>query len=472
MTPKNLEEKLATFESPVKMLRNSKIGAYVYPVVPPEFTNWRDEERAWQESCVLFDQSHHMASLFIEGPHALRLISDISPNSFGIFTVGKAKQIAPCNYDGYVIGDGILFYEAENQLVYVGRNPVANWIKFQAEAGKYDVRVDYDDRSPARPMGRPVHRKQYRFQIQGPNAEQLIRKLNGGKFPAIKFFAMGYITIAGRSVRALRHGMAGEPGLEFWGPYVEGEEIRQAVLDAGEEFGIVPVGSRAYAPAALESGWIPSPLPAIYTGEKMRPYREWLPASGYEANGSLGGSLLSDYVDDYYTTPYELGYDVFTRFDHDYIGKEALQAMAQEKTHRRKVTFVWNTEDVVKVIASLFAPRGENYKYIDFPLANYASSSYDAVKKSGKIVGASMFSGYTFNARKMLSLGFVEEPYAEPGTELTLLWGEEGGGTDKTTVERHKQTEIRVTVGPTPYAQTARESYAAGWRTASHTTTS
>ena len=84
----------------------------------------------------------------------------------------------------------------------------------------------------------------------------------------------------------------------------------------------------------------------------------------------------------------------------------------------------------------------------------------------GKVVGASMFSGYTFNERKMLSLGFVEEQFAKPGTPLTLVWGEENGGTKKTTVERHKQTELRVVVGPTPYAAPARESYHQGWRTA------
>ena len=50
-----------------------------------------------------------------------------------------------------------------------------------------------------------------------------------------------------------------------------------------------------------------------------------------------------------------------------------------------------------------------------------------------------MFSGYSFNERKMLSLGFVEEKYAKLGTQLTLVWGEENGGTKKTTVERHKQ---------------------------------
>ena len=249
-----------------------------------------------------------------------------------------------------MIGDGILFYLAENELVYVGRNPAANWIEFHAKTGGYDVETLYDDRSPSRPMGKPVTRKFYRYQIQGPNAEDVIKKLNGGTFPDIKFFNMGYITIAGRKVRALRHGMAGAPGLEVWGPYAEGEEIRAAILEAGKDFGIVQVGARAYATNTLESGWIPSPVPAIYTGDKLKAYREWLPGTSYEANAGLGGSFVSDKIEDYYTSPYELGYNTFTKFDHDFIGKDALKAM-EGKNHRKKVTFAWNNDDVNRINA-------------------------------------------------------------------------------------------------------------------------
>ncbi len=465
MAFKNLEEKLKASGNPVDMMRNSQIGAYVYPVVAPEFTNWRDEQRAWAKTCVLFDQSHHMVNLYVRGKDALKLLSYLSTNSFKNFTVNKAKQFAPVTPYGHVIGDGILFYLAENELVYVGRNPAANWIEFHAKTGGYDVQTEYDDRSPSRPMGKPVVRTCYRYQIQGPNAEQVIKKLNGGSMPDIKFFNMGEITIAGRKVRALRHGMAGAPGLEVWGPYEQGDEIRNAILEAGKDFGIVPVGSRAYATNTLESGWIPSPVPAIYTGEKLKAYREWLPASSYEANAGLGGSFVSKNIEDYYTTPWELGYDVFTRFDHDFIGADALKEM-DGKVKRTKVTFAWRDEDVVKVFASMFAPHGENYKFIDLPLSNYASSSFDSIMDGGKVVGASMFSGYSFNERKMLSLGFVEEQYAKPGTQLTLVWGEENGGTKKTTVERHKQIELQVEVGPTPYGSQARETYHQGWRTA------
>src|SRR4029079_14820379 len=424
MLYKNLEEAIQASGNIVKMLRNSQIGAYVYPVVAPEFSNWRDEQRAWAETCVLFDQTHHMVNLFVEGPDALKLLSHLATNSFKNFSVDKAKQFAPVNYNGRVIGDGILFYLADNSLVFVGRNPTANWIQYNAQAGKYDVKVVYDHRSRSRPMGKPVFRKFYRYQIQGPNAEQVIKKLNNGAMPDIKFFNMGTMTIAGRKVRALRHGMPGAPGLEVWGPYNEGEDIRNAILEAGKDAGIVQVGARAYATNTLESGWIPSPVPAIYTGDKLKAYREWLPISSYEANAGLGGSFVSKNVEDYYTSPWDLGYNTFTKYDHDFIGKEALQAM-ESKPHRKKVTFAWTNEDVTDIMPSIFAPAGQNYKAIDLPLSNYASSSFDAVVSKGKTVGASMFSGFSFNEKKMLSLGFVEEQYAKPGTELTLVWGEE-----------------------------------------------
>ncbi len=460
MSKQNLESVIQQSGNVADMLRNSQIGAYVYPVVPSEYSNWRDEQRAWRDSAVLFDQSHHMVNLYVEGPDALKLCSNLAFNPFSKFPVDRAKHFSPCNYDGYVIGDGILFHLAPNELVYVGRAPAANWLEFHATTGGYDVKSTRDERSPGNPGGRAVIRSAYRFQIQGPNANQILDKLNGGPIPEIKFFNMGVITIKGRKVRALRHGMAGAPGLEIWGPYEEREEIRAAIIEAGKDFGLVQVGNRAYATNTLESGWIPSPLPAVYTGDKMKSYREWLPDTGYEATGSIGGSFYSSNIEDYYMTPFALGYGSFVRFDHDYIGRDALQKQSKEP-QRKKVTFAWNREDVIKVTTSLF-DEGNPYKYIELPLSNYTSASYDkVVGKGGKTVGLSMFSGFSYNERSMLSLGVVD-PDVEIGTELTLVWGEENGGSRKTTVERHRQAEIRAVVSPVPYSKVARETYAEG----------
>jgi len=463
MSQQSLESILQSVGNPVEMLRNSQIGAYIYPVVPYEFSNWRDEQRGWKETAVLFDQSHHMAEMTIKGPDALNLMSHCTINTFKNFAPNKAKQMVPCSYDGYVIGDGILFYLAENELLFVGRAPTVNWLQFQAETGGFKVDHIRDDRSPSHAYGNKVVRRHYRYQVQGPNAEQILERLHGGALPDVKFFNMDAINIKGRKVRALRHGMAGAPGLEIWGPYEERDEIRAAIIEAGKDFGLVLVGARAYSSNTLESGWIPSPLPAVYTGEKMKKYREWLPASSYEATGSIGGSFVSDNIEDYYTTPYELGYGPFVKFDHDFIGREALEKIA-DKPHRKKVTFAWHGEDMAKIYASLFDTGGENYKFFDLPNSNYASATFDKVVKNGKVVGFSMFGGYSFNERSALSLGIVD-PDIRIGETLTLVWGEENGGTRKPTVERHKQLEVGVTVSPVPYAVQARETYAEGWRT-------
>jgi vanillate/3-O-methylgallate O-demethylase len=141
----------------------------------------------------------------------------------------------------------------------------------------------------------------------------------------------------------------------------------------------------------------------------------------------------------------------------------------QGQSHRRKVTFEWNSQDVLTIMASMY-DDGLVYKHIDEPNANYSSSSYDSILVNGKVVGFSMFAGYSYNERRQLSLGIIDEEFATPGTEVTLLWGEPDGGTKKTTVERHRQFEMRAIVAPVPYAREVRETYHTGWRSGGRAT--
>jgi glycine cleavage system aminomethyltransferase T len=452
---KSLEDLLQATGSPVKLLRNSQTGPYVYPVVPSEFSNWRDEQRAWQQTCVLFNQSYHMTDMYVEGPDALKLLSDLGVNSFKGFVPDKAKQFVACNYDGYVIGDVVLFCLDTNLFNLVGRPSIHNWVQYHCETGGYNAKVERDERAAAR-LG-PIVRKVYRFQVQGPNAMKVIEKVTGKPAPDIKFFNMSRVTIAGREVRALRHGMAGQPGLELFGPWAEGDAVKAAIVEAGQEFGLRQVGARAYSSNTLESGWIPSPMPAIYSGEKMKAYRQWLPSNCYEAIASLGGSFYSDDITDYYLSPYDLGYGSIVKFDHEFIGKESLQKMAASPK-RTKVTLALDSEDVTKALGTMFQ-KEKRAKYFDFPSAVYSTLPYDKVLRDGKMVGISTWCGYSANEGRMLTLAMIDNEHSEPGTEVTFVWGEEGGGSSKPTVERHVQTSIRAVVSPVPYSEVARISY-------------
>ena len=269
----NLEAAIQAAGSPVKLLRNSQIGPYAFPVVRHEFTNWRDEQASWRESCALFDQSHHMTDLYVEGPDALKLFSDLGVNSFKNFKVNQAKQFVACTPDGYVIGDAILFYLAENKFNLVGRPPAANWVQYHVETGGYNATADRDERSAE---GK-ARRKAYRFQVQGPNALKVMEKVLGetrSRHPVLQ-----HERDQDRGPRcacaAARHGGTARVGIVRT---VGRTATRCATrsLRRARSLGIRQVGARTYPTSCLESGWIPSPLPAIYTGEELKAYRQWL----------------------------------------------------------------------------------------------------------------------------------------------------------------------------------------------------
>jgi len=153
------------------------------------------------------------------------------------------------------------------------------------------------------------------------------------------------------------------------------------------------------------------------------------------------------------------------KFDHDFHGREALEALDPEQ-QRRKVTFAWNKEDLGDILANTGDGDGTGYMQFDMPIANYGSSSFDEVKDAdGTVVGLSMFAGYSANESLALSLGVVDAN-VPIGTELTLTWGEPGGGSKKLTVQPHEQKDVRVIVSAAPYAEAVRTGYEGEWRSA------
>jgi glycine cleavage system aminomethyltransferase T len=353
-----------------------------------------------------------------------------------------------------VIGDGILFYLEPERFDFVGAHPaIVDWLQFNLETGEYDATFERDENSLDR-VGPP---KLYRYELQGPTAAALMEDVTRAPLPEVRFFHMTRFRIAGHEVRALRHGMAGQPGFELFGPWEEGEEVLEDLLQVGTAHGLVPAGAKAYSSANLESGWVPSPLPAIFSGDAMQAFREWRSAA---RAGSLGGSMDSEDIRDYYLSPYDLGYGHIVAFDHDFIGRAALEEM-RVRHHREKVTLVWDRDDVLAAMAT-FLDSGVPAKYIDFPKSRYSLFQSDKVLHGGRLVGISMDCGYVYNDRAMISLASIESELAEKGTEVVVLWGEEPNSS-KPQVERHRQVRIRAKVAPAPFAELARS----GYRTAS-----
>jgi vanillate/3-O-methylgallate O-demethylase len=394
------------------------------------------------------DLSHHMSDLTVEGPDTYRLLADLGANSFTSFGPMKAKQFLTVSYDGYLIGDCILFCLAENLVRLVGRPPALNWVQYHAEMGSYDVSVRLDPRTANNPNGREL----FRLQLQGPSAWEIFEKVNGGPMPQIPFFHMGKFNVGQHQVTALNHRMSGFPGLEFFGPYAEFEGVRDTLLEAGADHGLRQVGARAYASVATESGWVANTVPAIYTGAKMKAYREWLPQRGFEANLALAGSYVPERTEDLYVTPWDLGYGKVVRFDHEFIGRDALESLAP-LPHRRKVWLLWHRDDVAKVFASMYEQGDKRFKYIEMPAAFYGGAHADRVDRDGRLVGVSPLAIYSSNVRGWISLAMINEVDLEFGSEVELTWGEPDGGSANPLVERHTQTTIRATVARRPFPQ-------------------
>ena len=424
-----------------------------WSVLQEEYTNWIEEQRAWRETSILMDQSYHLANYYFEGPDALRLNADLGLKAFDgdwADRTPRASQHPIPNPDGYIVGDPILFHLGPEEVVVTGNRGLGQrWLQYHAETGDYDVEVAdvYSPYGSAPPID-------FRFEIQGPTARAVLAEALDGPVPEISFFEMDELTIAGCDAYVLGHGMASAPGYEIFGPWEHHDRVKELLLEVGESHGLRQLGGKGYKTATATSGWLPPGLPAVYDHEDMAGYRAWLGADSVEANWVLGGSYDGADVADYYLGLEELGYGRLADFDHDFVGREALRSRV-DAPERTKVTFVWDGADVVDVIASLFS-EGETYKFPALPdlFQQWDHGHFDRVEVDGETVGVSMYAAYDYNERAVLSLGVIEAAHAGPGTEVTVVWGEEGS--EKANVERHVEKDVGATVAPAPYVR-ARE---------------
>lgn len=416
-------------------------GIFPYPA---EHTNWRDEQRAWNDTAVLLNQSFHMSDLFVSGQDVARLLSDTSVNSFENFRAGIAKQYIAVNDQGQLVGDSILVALSEDEVNVAGFEHSLNWLQFHAETGGYDVTFSRDPASG----GEPGSKRLYRYELEGPAAERILEAASGSPLERIRFFHTGTVSIAGHVVHALNHTMGGVPGkdhtgFELFGPAEDEADVIGALLEAGEGFGLMRGGAKAYLSTLAESGWMGAVVPAIYTAESLRGYREWLPDTALEnaAVGLAAGSFVPESIEDYYVTPWDHGYGHVIRYDHDFIGRAALERLAEDPP-RQKVWLLWNESDTERVLVDSELGSVDAPKLLPFP----ANVSRDQILIGDRRVGVTQLVGYTVNIGRWVSVGSIESSHAVEGEEVDVLWGDSDGGVSNPLVPEHTQRRIRATV--------------------------
>jgi glycine cleavage system aminomethyltransferase T len=235
--------------------------------------------------------------------------------------------------------------------------------------------------------------------------------------------------------------MSGNLAYELHGPVQSGPEIYDAVYQAGREFGIERLGWGTYLVNHVEGGF-----PQItWTFVPAVPPEMWgLMRDFFQVSGSVDpsdGRARS-------RTPVEVRWHNMARFDHDFVGREALESeIANPK--RTTVTLRWNADDVTELYRSLLRP-GDVFKPLDLPYApqRWPMAHADHVLRGGRSIGFSSGTIYSLYFREVLSMGCLDLEHTNIGTEVIVQWGDFGGAIK----------DIRATVERFPYLNETRNS--------------
>jgi vanillate/3-O-methylgallate O-demethylase len=405
-------------------------------LLPPEFTSWMDESTAWKKTCYIGDWSF-LLKIRVFGPDALRLLSDLCVNSMADFAVGRAKHAVLCDHGGRVMAEGILMRLGAEEFSLQG-GPMLYWLPYMCEAGSYKAQTEIVDG--------------FNFQVSGPSALYALEKVTGDNLRDIGFMRFRETAIGSMRFLALRQGMAGEIGFELQGPKADLDEVYKAVTAAGEEFGMRKLGLRTFSINHLEACFptygtdYKSPAFSEKTPELegFRDYLREVAPTSFGSHNRTRGSFVGDDLLDWCRNPVELGWGKNIKLDHDFIGRAAIAA--ELAAPRRKiVTLVWDKRDIIDVYASLFE-EDPNYEYMELPRNLQGVMWADRVLHNGHDVGVSVSRGYSYHFRKMISLCVIDVALVQPGTEVTVIWGD----------PESRQKEIRAIVAPAPFKQDNR----------------
>jgi vanillate/3-O-methylgallate O-demethylase len=385
-----------------------------------EFNGWKPESLSWKTGCYIHGGLSDTQINF-SGPDVIPFFESICTNSFAKYPVGSMKHAVMCREDGLIAAHGILQRNGEEELHWFAAGP---WPIYMLQKTKFKVNVE------------PVH--EYLFQVAGPTSLETLERATGESLRDIQFLRFRDSKINGKRVEIGRIGMSGNLAFEVHGPLSEGPEVYDAIYKAGRSLGIQRLGWRTYLVNHVEGGF---------------PQISWTFASaaselaGFAFATQVTGSVDPAQMEARFRNPIELGWDKAVRFDHEFIGRKALEAEAADP-RRKTVTLRWNADDVLDIYASLLR-SGEEFKTIDLPTSPTWSRGIlahaDHILKDGRSVGISSGTIYSYYFRQVLSMGCVDTDL-EIGTEVIVQWGDYG----------HRIKNVRATLGRYPYLTEGR----------------
>lgn len=393
---------------------------------PYQYTTPKDEllgarETAWF-GCYL-SSTTLVGRCEIWGSDAALFLTSVCINrDFSKLKVGGSRHAVICNEKGQLVATGIATRMKEDYFLTYALAPAMIY-----HLHNTDLNVEYKIVD------------EYFYQIDGPKSLEILEEACQCDLHDLKFGQNKTVEICGTEIFVHRLGMSGALGYEVHGAPEHAETAYKAIRKAGDKFGVRPLGCRNYCsnhtPGGYPNQYIHFGLPYNASGKEMS---EFLNIPDMPLSGSA-----ADDEQNYYVTPYDIGWGYLVNFDHNFPGKEALMKIA-DNSKKTAVTLEWNIDDIAKVYKAQIIGDIDAHEEIEGyreDLAEFRRLHADLVIVDGKMIGITSGRVIDYYHKNFISIAFIEKEYAIEGTEVVLLWGK----------PETKQMEIRAKVARFPY---------------------
>ncbi len=317
--------------------------------MPLKYGSLMEEHLCVRNGVGIFDVSH-MGEFKVVGPGSLDLIQKVSANDAGALQTGQAQYSYLPNDQGGIVDDLLVYkFDEDKYMLVVNASNIEkdfNWIKQHNTFGA--TLEDYSDQFSL-------------FAVQGPKSTEVLQSLTEVDLSGINYYHFNLGEIAGISnVIISATGYTGSGGFELYVPNAQAESLWHAVMKAGKAFGILPIGLGARDTLRLEKGYC------------------------------LYGNDINDT-----TSPIAAGLSWVTKFNKDFINKEAILADKENKALDRLVAFKMEDKGI---------PRKD----------------YEILDVTGAPIGTVTSGGHSPSLDQGIGLGYVKRSQSKKGTDILI----------------------------------------------------
>lgn len=319
--------------------------------MPVQFEGINVEHETVRKALGVFDVSH-MGEFWAEGPKAFELVQRITSNDVAALYDGKIQYSCFPNGKGGIVDDLLVYrFNAEKYLLVVNAANIDkdwNWV---VKNNNQNAQISNASDSTSQ------------LAIQGPKALEAMQSLTTTPITDMEYYTFKIVEFAGvKDVLLSTTGYTGSGGCEIYFKNDDAEKIYHAVLQAGADFGIKPIGLAARDTLRLEMGF------CLY---------------GNDINDS--------------TSPIEAGLGWITKFTegNDFIDRTLLEKQKAEGISRQLRAF----EMIDKGI-----PR----------------QHYEVINENDEVIGEVTSGTMSPMLKKGIGMAYIKKPYNKLGTQIFI----------------------------------------------------